>query len=73
MITMNERQKYNDEMAHYIFIIQILTLSEAIEICKIEFACNWAVSKKLATGFALILCCEIKIYLFGFHLLFKSL
>ena len=38
-----------------------------------KFACNWAVSKKLATGFAQILVFEIKIYLFGSYLRFKSL
>lgn len=37
-----------------------------------KFACKWAVSKKLATGFAQIFVCEIKIYLFGSYLRFKS-
>ncbi len=35
-------------------------------------AYNWAVSKKLVTGFAQIFVCEIKIYLFGSYLRFKS-
>ena len=38
-----------------------------------KFACNWAVSKKLVTGFDQILVGVIKIYLFGSHLRFKSL
>ena len=38
-----------------------------------KFACNWAVSKKLVTGFAQIFVCEISIYLFGSYLRFKSL
>ncbi|RSC30407.1 hypothetical protein EGS23_15265 [Staphylococcus aureus] len=44
-----------------------------------KFACKWAVSKKLVTvskklvtGFAQIFVCEIKIYLFGSYLRFKS-
>ena len=37
-----------------------------------KFAYNWAVSKKLVTGFAQIFVCEIKIYLFGSYLRFKS-
>ena len=38
-----------------------------------KFACKWAVSKKLVTGFARILVCGIRIYLFGSYLRFKSL
>ncbi|WP_210124215.1 hypothetical protein, partial [Staphylococcus sp. GDK8D64P] len=38
-----------------------------------KFACNWAVSKKLVTGFDQILVCRIRIYLFGSYLRFKSL
>ena len=38
-----------------------------------KFACNWAVSQKIDTVFARILVCEIKIYLFGSYLRFKSL
>ncbi len=38
-----------------------------------KFACNWAVSKKLVTGFAQIFACEINIYLFSSYLRFKSL
>ena len=38
-----------------------------------KFACKWAVSQKFDTGFARILVCEIKIYLFGSYLRFKSL
>lgn len=38
-----------------------------------KFACNWAVSKKLFTGFDQILGGGIKIYLFGSYLRFKSL
>ena len=38
-----------------------------------KFACKWAVSKKLVTGFAQILVCGISIYLFGSYLRFKSL
>ncbi len=38
-----------------------------------KFACKWAVSKKSCTGFAQIFVCEIKIYLFGLYLRFKSL
>ncbi|WP_440870360.1 hypothetical protein, partial [Staphylococcus shinii] len=38
-----------------------------------KFAYNWAVSKKLVTGFAQILVGVIKIYLFGSYLRFKSL
>ena len=38
-----------------------------------KFACNWAVSKKLVTGFAQIFACEINIYLFGSYLRFKNL
>jgi hypothetical protein len=37
-----------------------------------KFACKWAVSKKISTGFAQIFVCEIKIYLFGSYLRFKS-
>ena len=37
-----------------------------------KFAYKWAVSKKLVTGFAQIFVCEIKIYLFGSYLRFKS-
>ncbi len=38
-----------------------------------KFACNWAVSKKLVTGFAYFFVCEMRIYLFGSYLRFKSL
>ena len=38
-----------------------------------KFACNWAVSKKIATGFAQIFICEVRIYLFASYLRFKSL
>ncbi|RIO29277.1 hypothetical protein BUZ79_12210 [Staphylococcus saprophyticus] len=38
-----------------------------------KFACKWAVSKKLFTGFDQILVGVIKIYLFGSYLRFKSL
>ncbi|EYN25519.1 hypothetical protein W138_02726 [Staphylococcus aureus DAR3599] len=38
-----------------------------------KFACKWAVSKKLVTGFDQILVCGIRIYLFGSYLRFKSL
>ena len=39
---------------------------------KKNFVRNWAVSKKLVTGFAQFFVCEIKIYLFGSYLRFKS-
>ena len=38
-----------------------------------KFACKWAVSKKLLTGFAQIFICEMRMYLFGSYLRFKSL
>ncbi|PTK58098.1 hypothetical protein BUZ61_10715 [Staphylococcus nepalensis] len=38
-----------------------------------KFACKWAVSKKLATGFTQIFIGEVRIYLFGSYLRFKSL
>jgi hypothetical protein len=38
-----------------------------------KFACNWAVSKKIVTGFTQIFVCEIRIYLFSSYLRFKSL
>ncbi|NUY94832.1 hypothetical protein HU721_13415 [Staphylococcus aureus] len=37
-----------------------------------KFACNWAVSKKIGTGFAQIFVGGIRIYLFGSYLGFKS-
>lgn len=40
---------------------------------KNNFVRKWAVSKKFDTGFAQILVCEIKIYLFGSYSRFKSL
>ncbi len=40
---------------------------------KNNFVRNWAVSKKLVTGFAQILVGVIKIYFFGSYLHFKSL
>ncbi|MDV3053727.1 hypothetical protein NLV77_002687 [Staphylococcus ureilyticus] len=40
---------------------------------KIIFVRNWAVSKKLVTGFAQIFVYEMRIYLFGSYLRFKSL
>ncbi|HFE7678687.1 hypothetical protein, partial [Mammaliicoccus sciuri] len=38
-----------------------------------KFACNWAVSKKIDTGFAQIFTFGNSIYLFGSYLRFKSL
>ncbi|HEN4177114.1 TPA: hypothetical protein U5V58_002662 [Staphylococcus aureus] len=38
-----------------------------------KFACKWAVSKKLVTGFAQIFAFGNSIYLFGSNLRFKSL
>jgi len=38
-----------------------------------KFAYNWAVSKKFITGLDQKCVCEIRIYLFGSYLRFKSL
>ncbi len=40
---------------------------------KNNFVRKWAVSKKLVTGFAQIFICEMRMYLFGSYLRFKSL
>ena len=42
-------------------------------ICKFKNLANWAVSKKFITGLDQKCVCEIRIYLFGSYLRFKSL
>jgi len=53
--------------------ITFKSYSRGIFILYFKFACNWAVFKKLVTGFAQILISKINLHLFGSYLPFKSL